>query len=190
MLAGASTNMRAMILLGINGGFGNTDVATLDIDAIDLNGGWISYPRPKTGVPRKVPLWPETVAAIRDVLANRREPNDESHAGLLFISARGKCHADSPRGMILEFERLAKAAGVEGRSFYDLRRTFQTVAEGAHDLVAVQSIMGHAPKSGDMSSIYRQRIDDGRLRATVNCVRIWLYGQSAEEGGKKISKSA
>ena len=189
MLAGASPTMRAMILLGINGGFGNTDIGTLDIDAVDLDSGWINYPRPKTGVPRKVPLWPETVQAIRDVLAKRREPNDEAHAGLLFITARGNSYTKSPRGLILEFERLTKSAGVEGRTFYDLRRTFQTVAEGAHDLVAVQAIMGHAPKSGDMSSVYRQRVDDTRLLATVDCVREWLF-QSAEEGAKKVSKSA
>jgi integrase len=184
MLAGASVTMRAMLLLGINGGFGNTDVGTLDIDAIDLKAGWIDYPRPKTGVPRKVPLWPETVAAIRDVLANRREPKDDSNAGLLFITARGNSYSASPRGLILEFDRLAKDAGVEGRTFYDLRRTFQTVAEGAHDLVAVQSIMGHAPKAGDMSSVYRQRIDDSRLRAVTDHVRTWLYGHAAVKGGK------
>jgi integrase len=190
MLAGASTTMRAMILLGINGGFGNTDIATLDIEAVDLDGSWINYPRPKTGVARKVPLWPETVAAIREVLASRREPREEKNSGLLFITKRGNSYAASPRGLILEFERLAKNAGVEGRTFYDLRRTFQTVAEGVHDLVAVQAIMGHAPKSGDMASIYRQRVDDSRLLATVNHVRAWLFSQAAVNGGKNSLKSA
>ena len=65
----------------------------------------------------------------------------------------------------------------QGLSFYALRHTFQTVAEGAHDMAAVQSIMGHAPAAGDMSSVYRERIDDTRLQAVVEYVRKWLFGE-------------
>ena len=54
---------KAMVLLGINGGLGNHDVATLPTKALDLKKGWLVYPRPKTGIERRIPLWPETVAA-------------------------------------------------------------------------------------------------------------------------------
>jgi hypothetical protein len=73
---------------------------------------------------------------------------------------------------------LQKAAGIAGRTFYDLRRTFQTIAEGAHDLTAVQAIMGHAPRQNDMSAVYRQRIEPARLEAVTGYVRAWLWPQT------------
>ena len=55
------------------------------------------------------------------------------------------------------------------------RHTFQTMAEGARDLAAVQSIMGHAPSGSDMSAKYRERVDNERLQAVTKHVRKWLY---------------
>src|SRR5690606_29779747 len=43
---------RAMILLGINAGYGPSDLATLRTESIDLDGGWIDQLRTKTGAPR------------------------------------------------------------------------------------------------------------------------------------------
>jgi len=63
LLEAADPQLKAMILLGVNCGFGNHDVATLPREAIDLDGGWVNYPRPKTEVDRRCPLWPETVGA-------------------------------------------------------------------------------------------------------------------------------
>jgi integrase len=57
--------MRAMISLGINGGFGPTDCGQLVWTTIDFENGWIIYPRPKTGVSREVPLWNGTVESLR-----------------------------------------------------------------------------------------------------------------------------
>jgi len=54
----AGQPMRAMILLGINCGFGQSDVANLPRSAIDLKGGWINFPRPKPEVARAW-LWPK-----------------------------------------------------------------------------------------------------------------------------------
>jgi integrase len=71
-----------------------------------------------------------------------------------------------------------------GLTFYALRHTFQTVAEGARDLVAVQAIMGHAPSSSDMSAVYRERVDDDRLRAVVDHVRRWLWPVAGTKEGK------
>jgi integrase len=59
-------------------------------------------------------------------------------------------------------------------TFYDFRRTFETIAGDSKDQVAVDYIMGHA--RGDMASVYRQRIDDERLLAVSNHVRTWLFG--------------
>ena len=54
-------------------------------------------------------------------------------------------------------------------SFYALRHTFETIAGASKDQVAVDHIMGHA--CDDMSSVYRERIDDDRLVAVAEYVR-------------------
>ena len=54
----------AMIYLGINAGFGCTDCATIPAKAVNLKTGWLTFPRTKTGIQRRIPLWPETVKAI------------------------------------------------------------------------------------------------------------------------------
>src|SRR5262249_41808563 len=89
LLGAAGVQMKAMILLGINCGFGNPDCATLPLSAVNLDTGWIDYPRPKTGIPRRCPLWPETVAAIKAALTTRPQPKRPEHAGLVFITKYG-----------------------------------------------------------------------------------------------------
>lgn len=174
----SSDNMAAMIYLAINGGLGNTDVAALPASVVDLKGGWLDYARGKTGMPRRIPLWPETIKALNVVLGQR--PQDQP---LVFIGKRGVDYIGNNKGYRVhaEFAKALAAAGISGRSFYDLRRTFQTIGEGVNDLVAVQAIMGHAPASGDMSSIYRQQVDDKRLLAVVNHVRAWLLSTTPKK---------
>jgi integrase len=189
VLDAAEAPLKAMILLGINCGFGNTDVATLPMQALDLQDGWVDYPRPKTGVPRLVPLWPETIQAIRDSLAIRPAPKNESHAGLVFITKRGRSFAagHSHWRVAGEMAKLLQRTTVKrsekeqsvyrpGLSFYALRHTFQTIGDEARDPVAVQAVMGHAPYANDMATVYRERISDDRLRAVVDHVRTWLFG--------------
>lgn len=191
LLKAASPTMKAMVLLGINCGFGNTDCGMLPVAAIDMEGGWIEFPRPKTEMPRRCPLWPETVEAIRDSLKHRPAPIDPKDAGLLFIAANGKNYLGEHRGhrVVEEFDRLMKAADVVGRSFYDLRRTFQTEAEDSPDLVAIKSIMGHVASGNDMSARYRQGVKDDRLIAVVNVVRKWLFPESPkDDAGRSATK--
>ena len=60
----------AMFLLALNGGFGNTDIANLPREAVDLRNGVIDYSRPKTDVDRLVPsitgLWESTMRPRSD----------------------------------------------------------------------------------------------------------------------------
>jgi integrase len=65
-LGKTDAKFRSMFLLGINGGLGNTNLAELVTGRIDTEFAWIDYPRTKTGAPRRIPLWPKTVAALRD----------------------------------------------------------------------------------------------------------------------------
>jgi len=92
MLAAATIPLKAMILLGINCGFGNTYVANLAVKNLDLKGGWCDYPRPrpKTEISRRCPLWPETVKAIKVVLEARPEPCDKADTDLVFLTPAGQ----------------------------------------------------------------------------------------------------
>jgi integrase len=171
-----------MILLALNAGYGNNDCATLPLAAVDLKRGWIAFPRPKTGIDRRAPLWPETVAALNAVIASRKQPKDPAHAGLVFITKAGgtwsKGTSDNP--VSKEFAKLLKAADVAaGRGFYALRHTFRTVADESRDQPACDALMGHA--RDDMASIYRERISDDRLQAVANHVRRWLFGFRLEK---------
>jgi hypothetical protein len=64
MIDAAGYPLKAMFLLAINAGFGNSDCGTLPRSAVDLKTAWIDYPRPKTAVPRRCPLWPEKMFLI------------------------------------------------------------------------------------------------------------------------------
>jgi len=175
VLKHTSTNMSAMALLAINGGLGNTDLASLPAAIVDLKSGWLDYARGKTGMPRRIPLWPETVKALQAVLDER--PKDQP---LVFIGKRGVDYIGKNKGYRVhaEFAAALREAKITGRTFYDLRRTFQTIGEGANDLAAVQAIMGHAPSGSDMSAVYRQKVSDERLLAVANHVRGWLYPET------------
>jgi integrase len=177
-LARAGKALRAMIFLGINCGFGNTDCGRLPLSALDLEAGLIDFPRPKTGIPRRCPLWPETVQALKDALAGRPELKRAEHAGLVFLTKYGDSWArdDSVGPLTWEMRKLLNKLGMNGhRSFYTLRHTFRTVADGAKDQPAADYIMGH--EVVHMSSVYRETISDARLRAVTDHVRAWLYGK-------------
>jgi integrase len=177
--------LRAMVLLGLNAGFGNGDCAALNLAAVELDKGWISFPRPKTGIGRRCPLWPETVAALRQVIDTRPAPKQFSDCGLVFLTYRGTAWVrmgDDSRSdyLSVHFNRLLKKLGLhrQGFGFYTLRHVFRTVADGARDNPAVRSIMGHADASIDAA--YRERIEDERLKAVTDHVRAWLFGESAK----------
>ena len=73
-------------------------------------------PRPKTGIARRCPLWPETVQALRDVLAKRKQPKNEEDAGLVFVTKYGLPWAkDTPGGPVSqETKKLLNALGING----------------------------------------------------------------------------
>jgi integrase len=181
-LARPSATLRAMILLGINAGLGNTDCAALALSHLDLKSGWLDYPRPKTGVARRCPLWPETVDALRVVIDNRPEPTGFPDCGLVFLTRFGNGWGKDGHAYAikLEFGKLLRRLKLyrKGLGFYTLRHVFRTVADTARDPVAIDLIMGHADSS--MGAVYRERVDDSRLEAVVKVVRDWLWPKPTE----------
>ena len=192
----AGVPLKAMILLGINAGLGQSDIANLPLSALDLEGGWLNYPRPKTGIDRRCPLWAETIEAIRKALADRTKPSNKDDAELVFITGQGNRWVrtyktgepdddDNPEkwtnidAISQEFRKVLAKLKINGhRGFYCLRRGFETQGGDSLDQVAVDFIMGHA--RDDMASLYRQRISDERLRKVVECVHGWLYPPKPE----------
>ncbi len=183
LLKGADVQLRAMILLGINAGFGNADCGRLPVSAIDLRLGWIDFPRPKTAIERRCKLWPETIEALRQVLANRPNPKDPQHADLVFVTKYGgswhKETSDNP--ISNEMRKLLDRLGIyrEGLGFYCLRRGFETIGGDSRDQIAVDYVMGHSDPS--MGAVYRQRIEDARLEAVAAHVRRWLFRRDSAE---------
>src|SRR5262249_46262938 len=155
---------KSMILLGINCGFGNGDCGTLPLSALDLAGGWVNYPRPKTGIPRRCSLWPETVTALRGWLKKRPHPKRDEHAGIVFLTVKGDSwQKDTPDNPVSkEMRKLLDRLEINGnRSFYALRHTLQTIGDRSGDFLAVRSIMGHA--TTDIADQYREEMTDQRL---------------------------
>jgi integrase len=177
ILDAAPLQLRGMALLGINAAFGNHDCGTLPERALDVDSGWVTYPRPKTAVERRALLWTETIDTLSEVLADRPTAKDAA-AGLVFVTRCGESWAkDFHRNPVsAEFRKLLKKLGLyhRGRGFYALRHTFETIGGDSRDQVAVDRIMGHA--RDDMASHYRERISDDRLQAVVDHVHDWLFG--------------
>jgi integrase len=181
ILKAAGQPLKPMLLLAINAGLGNSDVGRLPVNALDLNEGWLNFPRPKTGIERRCPLWPETVKALQAWFKVRPTPKDDAHAGLAFTTAKGgswaKETSDNP--VSKETRKLLDSLGINGhRNFYAIRHTFETIAGESRDQIAVDAIMGHVDPS--MGAVYRERISDERLLAVTNFVRTWLFGVNAK----------
>jgi len=174
LLAIARPQMKAMIYLGINCGFGNRDCATLPIERVDVSGGWHTYWRPKTQIARRCPLWPETAAALYAVIKDRK-------SGLVFMTKygnpwEGKGRADP---ISYEFRKLVNELEIGRKgvtTFYTLRRTFETIGATAGEQVAVDYIMGHTPPADDMAAVYRQKTFNAPLLKVTERVRGWLTG--------------
>jgi integrase len=182
----ANPVLRAMILLGVNAGFGNADCASLPLSALDLDHGWVRFPRPKTGIERRCPLWPETVEVLRAAIAQRPEPKQADAADLVFVTTHGRPWLS--RGIAnpvsVAARKVMKKVKIhrEGIGFYTLRHVFRTIADGALYQVAANCIMGHSDHT--MAAAYRERIDDSRLTAVSEHVRAWLWPEHASEETK------
>ena len=191
ILGACDSQLKAMVLLGINGGLGNTDVSDLHESRIDFTTGWLDYPRPKTEIPRRIPLWPETLQALQDWLPQRPKSSDSADSGLVFLTVKGNRWARVNQtedgrytaidALSARFKKLLRSLDINGRrslGFYCLRHCFETYAGESRDQVAVDAIMGHVDPS--MGANYRHRISDERLQAAVNVVRDWLFADQTE----------
>lgn len=195
ILETADPTLRAMVYLGVNCGLGNSDIGNLPMKAIDFKGGWLTYPRPKTEIRRRVKLWPETLAALQVAIEKRPKPKNPADADMVFLTIQGNRYvrvteSATTKGQYIyvntvgqRFGAILKKLGINGRKrlgFYTLRHVFETIAGESCDQVAVDACMGHADHS--MAGQYRERISDDRLIAVSETVRSWLFPPEPDEG--------
>ena len=132
----ANVTDSALLMLGLNCGFGNMDIGTLKLSDIDLKGGTISHPRPKAGVERNFILWPETVEILKAYITEYRgKPVNEDVAKLVFVGRKGnplcwdrideKGKMKRSDAVMSRFKRLFEKAGLKrkyGVGFYKCRK--------------------------------------------------------------------
>lgn len=165
LYAGAGPQMRAMILLGLNGGYGPGDCAKLPMFKSYLQELRISFRRPKNNIPREMPLWPETVKALRKVVAGRQDGD------LVFVTKYG--NPWTANTIAHEFAKLCKRTGVQvpdGVGLNACRHTFATYANELQDRDAYRRLMGRKIAEG-IDETYIDRIFLPRLKRVVNHVR-------------------
>jgi len=182
----AEINLRAMVMLGLNCGWGNHDVATAPMRAFDLSAGFVDFPRPKTAIARRAPLWPETIDALKAVRNRRPCPEDRTANEQFFLTKHGAPYVRQRPGgawvdsVGLVFGKLLRKLLIKqpGVNFYALRHTFRTIADEVNDPPAVDLIMGH--ETPGVGTAYREWTRDSRefarLAAVTEHVRAWYKG--------------
>lgn len=176
LVAAASPEMAAMILLGLNAAYGNADCGRMRMDAVSVD-GWLAEPRGKTGVPRIAKLWQETLAAIDTVRprTEARAPGSE----LMFATTAGNPYwIDNGHDPIAtQFYRLVKRMNLQrsGAGFYSFRHVSLTIGERACDPLACGVLMGHVDPS--MASHYREHFDRERVAKVCDVIREWYLSE-------------
>lgn len=167
LLGVAGPNLFAMILLGLNGGFGARDCAALHWRDVDLDAAVIHFARTKNNIPRTVPLWPETLDALR--VLRRRRPHD----AIVFRTKRGLPWQGT--AVSHAFRKLCERCEVplaKGVNLGACRHTFATYANEARDTDARRHLMGRLLPNLD--DVYVETLFHHRLKAVVDHVRTRL----------------
>jgi len=125
LLDEADIQMKAMIMLALNCGFGPKDMHDLTWE--DINGERVTLPRSKTGVCQTYLLWPETLKQLikieqqrsRHILRLAKRAGVRSDKGHVFVTRFWRLWN---RDAIAEqFRKLCKKAGLPCYGFYRLR---------------------------------------------------------------------
>ncbi len=184
LLESAKPQMKAMILLGLNAGFGCTDCAELQWKNLNLKEGRVKLTRKKTGVPRNLKLWPETIEALHNIpQTNPRVFNTaRRNPWVRSVKKKDKHGLDTyliDNSISKEFTKLLKHVGIateRGTGFYTLRRTAATLAARSGDPFAVQKLLGHADLK--MATTYVQDVSEQTDRVINNTRKLIIQDDS------------
>jgi integrase len=180
------TQVRAMILLALNGGYGAKELAELPRAVVDLERAHIDYRRGKTGAKHIVLLWPETVDALRAVLAVRVQDDlvFRTRQGGRWCVSEPKLKQGKPGIRITDhvnerFTELVKPLGlkIRGQGFYKLKHLHCSIADRAGDPHATFTLAGHELPG---SKGHYVLVEEDRLRKVVEFIRAHLFNPSAD----------
>lgn len=182
LLACYGTQLEAMILLMLNGGYTAKDCADLPRSAVDFDGGLISFPRPKMlrrrAVDRVMTMWPETADALRAVMSSRTKDD------LVFRTIRGnpwvQGTVDSVR---LLFQRLVKLYGWKMRGPSWLRHLHRTLSDELEKPHAAARLMGH--RIPGISEVYIDSIEHSRIQEITDHIRLRIFSLSPTDDPAK-----
>jgi integrase len=119
---------------------------------LDFETNRVILARKKTGIPRNLPLWPETIQALRKVPKSGKLVFYTSKGSpwirtLIKADDKGHTKYTTVNSITSRFSKVMKRAGIrvpKGTGFYTLRRTAATIAARSGDPFAVQRLLGHA----------------------------------------------
>jgi len=180
----ANLKMKAMIWLGLNCGFGCTDCAELLWEHLDLKAKRVNFARTKTGVERYLPLWKETLDALKQMPhINKRVFNTKHNHKVVRVVEKiddnGSVKIVKCDNVSREFVELLRRAGIKkgkGVGFYTLRRTAATLAAKSGDPFAVQRLLGHADLK--MATTYVQDVSEQTDRVINNSRKLIIQDDS------------
>jgi len=183
LLSAAGVKIQAMIWLGLNCAFGCTDCGKLKWKDLDLKNDRVRYPRNKTGTPRDLPLWPETIEALKKLprsgpLVFYNSQGQPWITTLVKIKSNGERKYIPVNRITPTFSRLMKKARIhvpKGTGFYALRRTSATTAARSGDPFVVQRLLGHVDLT--MATRYVQDVSEQTDRAIENSRKYLLRGE-------------
>jgi integrase len=140
----------------------------------DFDGERVQLPRNKTGVSRNLPLWPETMRALKKVPKSGQLVfyTEQGHPWVrtsFKVKEDGTERYSTVNAVTSMFARLLKKTRIEvpkGTGFYALRRTAATLAARSGDPFAVQRLLGHA--NLDMATRYVQDVSEQTDRVIEN----------------------
>jgi integrase len=183
LLSVPDVKMKAMIWLGFNCGFGCTDCSRLQWKDIDFKNNRVKLPRKKTGVRRNLPLWPETIQALKEVPRSGTFVfvTSEGHPWVrttVITNDNGEPKYIYDNRITTKFSRLMKKVGIyapKGTGFYTLRRTAATMAARYGDPFAVQRLLGHVDLT--MATRHVQDVSEQTNRVIENSRKYVLRGK-------------
>lgn len=184
LYAAANHRQRAFMLLGLNCGFLQSDIADLAPNMVHLKAtpALIERHRGKTGVYSRWALWPETIDHLKPAIESASKRSD----GLVFRSRRGQAIVwQNDKGNRLDsvwqsWRRLTKTVGLAGghHSFKYLRKTGAQFVRDVAGKEVSEAYLAHAETG--VGTHYHRFNDWPRLDAALQEVRTRLQAMLAE----------
>ena len=181
----AKLQMRMMILLGLNCGFGQKDLQDLTWE--HFQGDRVTLSRSKTGVRQTFLLWPQTIQALAELrtariklisrLAKRGRPRSDD--GHVFMTKYWRPWCKD--AISLGFRQLCVKTGVPCYGFYRLRHCASTAMASVAMPHVQRKFMRHTQVQQQVTYTH---LADAEVDEAIQKARVKLLGDATEAGQK------